>query len=165
MNWLARRAANRAHGERFRGLFWITIVAFCRALMIRTTQKIASHLFDHLHLAVKASGTTLDQGHIGCQAHPVDMTPGLEIVQGVKDYIKFSEPGHRELDVLDVGMMCFELHIGIETCRRFLGDLESALADESSPTKALDFLICSWRKRNWRLRLLRSMVSRSTMQT
>ena len=81
------------------------------------------HLFYDLYLSLKASCPALDQGHIGRQAHLVDVSPRLQIIQRIEHNIKTLKPIDVELGVFDIGMMRFERHVGVELCGRLFGDL------------------------------------------
>jgi hypothetical protein len=165
MNWLTGCASDCTNGKRFRYLFLIAVVAFCPALL------------DYLDLTVKAHCTALDQRDVGCEAHLVDMAAGVEIVQGIEDEVEGLEPFNVELGVFDVGVAGGEGDGGVEFGSGFFGDLGGWRAKVSEcavglgnvawaagrRTIAFGFLICSCLKRNWRLRLLRSIVSRSIM--
>ena len=99
------------------------------------------------------------------------MPARINVVEGVEDDVKSLEPRDVESGVLDVVVIGFDRNIGVEGVRRLFGNLlecqraySLTLATSTGArTNAFDFLMCSLRNRNWRLRLLRSMVSRSTM--
>jgi hypothetical protein len=99
------------------------------------------------------------------------MATSIQIIESVEDDIERGEPVDVKLGIFDVGMVCFQLRIGAEllgdVLRYLQGMSETCTRCDIFPldklTSAFDFLICSWRNRNWRFRLLRSMVSRSTM--
>lgn len=104
------------------------------------------------------------------------MAASLQVVQGIENNIEGSKPILIELAVLDIGMVGLELCIWLELVRDFFCDLsmEGNITVSISGqcrgtgfvdirTRDLDFLICSTLKRNWRFRLLRSIVSRSMM--
>lgn len=135
-----------------------------------------SYLDDDLDLAVEACGAALNQRDAGSQTHLVDMAAGVKVVKRIEDEIEGLEPCDVELRVLDVAVVGLDLDVGVELGGRLFGDLvalgvstQAAIGGEKGAkwkrTSAFDFLMCSLRKRNWRLRLLRSMVSRSTMWT
>ena len=102
-----------------------------------------------MNLAIEARSTTLNQGHVCCQAHFVDMPPCIKIVQCIEDDIEALKPFYIELRVLDVGMVRLELNMRIEFCCALFGNLgEEVNIDDPndrmrSPTIALDFLMCS----------------------
>lgn len=70
-------------------------------------------------MSVEASGATLNQRYVGSQAHFVDVPPGVEVIQGVKDDSKASEPRHVEVRFFDVCVMSHNFDIWVE----FLGSL------------------------------------------
>ena len=68
MDWLAWCAPNRAHGERFWCLLWITIVALRQALggisCAHIVEEWRHYLLDYLYVAKEPSGTTVNQGNV-----------------------------------------------------------------------------------------------------
>ena len=98
-----------------------------------------------------------------------------EVVQCVKDQVKASEPSDIKLGLLDICMDRSDFDIGVksrgslgcylhDTSRRedTIGLRTAVHAEwESRRTKALLCLMSFFLKRNWRLRLERSIVSRS----
>ena len=89
--------------------------------------------------------------------------------KSVEDHRETLEPLHVELRILNVCMMSFQPHVRVEFVRCILCHLYvirqccyTSLVC-SQLTKAFDFLMCSCLKRNCRFKLLRSMVSRSTI--
>ena len=180
MNGLRRRASDCADGEGLGRVFGGAVVAFGFALAPLVSRPISpalqirvAHSLDDLDLSVEASRATLYQRDIGRQAHFVDVPPRIQIIQRVEDDAEALEPRDIELAVLDVVVVRYDADVGVEpACRLFgnLSDCQRKLCDVVPSqvfrrTNALDFLICSLRNRNWRLRLLRSMVSRSTTCT
>lgn len=113
MDGLAWRASNRADGEGLWRLLWGAIVA-CR-----------NTLLDDLDIAVESCGTTLNQGHIRRQAHPVHVPSGLEIVERIEDDIEVFEPSGVELRVFDVRMVRDDLDLGVEGLRSIFGNLST----------------------------------------
>lgn len=130
---------------------------------------MALDLQNDLDLTVESSCSALDQRHTGSQTHFIDMSPRFKVVKSIEDEVEALEPVDVELRVFDVCVMRFELDVRIELGSGLFGNLRESCepkitrAGHPFPTKALDFLMCSCRKRNWRLRLLRSIVSRSTI--
>lgn len=93
-----------------------------------------AYLLDGLDLAKEAGRATLNQGDVRSQAHLVDISAGFEVVEGVKDNVESLIPLNIELRVLDVCMICHELHIRIEPLRRLLRNLlQSAAARHLQP--------------------------------
>ena len=90
MNGLTRRAADRADGKGLGRLLGNAVVASRDALL------------DDLYVAVEARSATLDQRHIGEQAHLVDVPPCIQVIQRVEDNIETAEPLQIELRVFDV---------------------------------------------------------------
>ena len=74
-------------------------------------------------MAIEARSTTLNQGHICCQTHFVDMPSCVKIIQGIEDDIEALKPFDVELRVLDVGMMRLELYVRVEFCRALFCNL------------------------------------------
>ena len=97
------------------------------------------------------------------------MSSSIDIIERIEDEFEAGKPVDVELRILNIGMICLQLDVRVEFAGAFLCDLWFVGLEHGlkrglvARTKALDFLMCSWRKRNWRLRLLRSIVSRSTM--
>ena len=90
---LTGRTSDCADGKRLRDFFRIAVVAFCPALL------------DNLDLAIEAHRTTLDQGHVGCEAHLVDVAAGIEVVEGIEDEREGLKPFDIELGIFDIGML------------------------------------------------------------
>lgn len=137
---------------------------------LKKLEFLVAHPLDDLDLAVEARGATLNQWHAGRQTHFVDMAARIHIVERVEDETEGLKPHDVELGVLDVVVVCDDVNIGVELGSRLFRNLSGGQRMPSHvcgcsgcPTSAFDFLMCSLRNRNWRLRLLRSMVSRSTM--
>ena len=78
---------------------------------------------DDLNLAIEARSTTLNQGHVCCQAHFVDMPSCVKIIQCIEDDIEALKPFYVELRILDVGMVRLELYVRIELCRALFCNL------------------------------------------
>ena len=78
---------------------------------------------DDLNLAIEARSTTLNQGHVCCQTHFVDMPSCVKIIQRIKDDIEALKPFYIELRVLNVGMVRLKLDVRIEFCRALFGNL------------------------------------------
>jgi hypothetical protein len=81
-----------------------------------------------LNLAIEPSSAALDQGHICSQAHFVDMSSGVQIIQGIKDNPELTEPRDSEFVVLDIGMMGDDLHVWIEPFGNLFRNLFCLLA-------------------------------------
>ena len=156
MNRLARCAPNGTNRKTF-GSFLGGAIVTCRL-----------SLLNDLNLTIESGRATLDQGNIGSQTHLVDMTSCFQVIQSVEDHRKTLKPLHVEPRILNIGMISFQIHRRVELVRRILCYLNSfvnALVCPRfvQPTKAFDFLMCSCLKRNCLLRLLKSIVSRSTI--
>ena len=97
------------------------------------------------------------------------MPSSIQIVQSVEYEVESFEPSDVELRIFYVGVMCFELNVRIELRGGLFRNLirRISMARDALKmvvlTNALDFLMCSCLKRNCRFRLLKSMVSRSTI--
>ena len=127
MYWLAWGTSDRADREAFRNLLRIAIVAFGFTLSLSIGNLPAvpgsTYLFDDLYLPVKASCSTLDQGHIRGQTHLVDMSSCIEIVQRIEHQIKALKPFDIETRVFNVRMVRFELDMRVELRGGIFGDL------------------------------------------
>lgn len=99
---LAWCTSNRADWIALWGLLWRAIVASSDTLL------------DHLNLPIEARSTTLNQWHICSQTHLVHMPPSIEIIEGIENNGKCSEPVGVELRVLDIGMMRHDFDVGVE---------------------------------------------------
>ncbi len=158
MDGLAGSTANSADRKALGDILDRAVVASCHTLL------------DDLHLTVESSGTTLYERYVGCKAHLVDMPSCINIIEGVEYQLEGGKPRHTEFGVFNVGMMRNNLDGRIEFLCHLFCDLDTSQFPRDicktirvgQHTNALDFLICSWRKRNWRFRLLKSIVSRST---
>jgi hypothetical protein len=102
VDWLTRRTSNCANGKRLRHFLRITIVAFCPTFL------------NDLDLTVEAHGATLDQGHVGGEAHLVHVAAGVEVVEGIEDEGEGLKPFYVELGVFDVGVVGGEGDGGVE---------------------------------------------------
>lgn len=157
MDSLIGCAANSAHGERLGGLFGSAIVTRRDALL------------DGLNLTVETGCATLNEWYISSQAHFIHVPSCFQVIEGIENDAEVAEPRNSEFIVLDIGMMRDDLDFGIESLRSLFSNLFVLVNDGFCAlprvrlTKDLDFLICSCRKRNCRLRLDRSIVSRSTI--
>jgi hypothetical protein len=146
-------ANRKALWSRFR----VAVVALCFAL------------FYHLHLPIEASCSALNKWNIRCKTHSIDMSSRVQIVKGIENDRVFLEEFNIVLRILDVSVIGFEFNVRVELCSSLFCNLLCISMTITSPssllirTKALDFLICSCRNKNCRLRLLRSIVSRSIM--
>ena len=76
-----------------------------------------------LHLPIEPGCPTLDQRYIRSQAHLVDMAPSIKVVQRIEDKIEPFEPADVELRIFYVGMMRFELDMGVKFCSGFFRNL------------------------------------------
>ena len=85
---------------------------------------IDNNLDDDLDLPVESSCTTLNQGNICRQAHPVNMSSSIEIVERIEDEIESLEPVDIEFGVFDIGMMRFKFDVRIEFGGCFFRDLK-----------------------------------------
>lgn len=111
VNRLARRASDGADGEGFGRLLGRAVVA-CRHA-----------LFDDLNLAVEASCSAFNQGHICGEAHFIDMSSRLQIIQCIEYNAKLSKPCNGKVVIFNVGMMGDDFDIWIELFGSFLCDL------------------------------------------
>ena len=82
-----------------------------------------------LDLAVEAGSTTFDQWDVCGKAHAVDVTAGIEVVEGVEDDDKLAEPVDIELWILDVCVVCLDLDIWIELGSGLASDQSFGLLD------------------------------------
>lgn len=130
MDGLRRGASNGADRERLGRVFWRAVVAFGFALSPPISMHSAkmrevrvAHPLDDLDLAVEACGAALDQRDVGCEAHPVDMSARIQIVERVEDKAEALEPRDVELVILDVVVVCYDAHIGVELGGRLFGNL------------------------------------------
>lgn len=112
MNWLAWRAADRANRICLvGGVLARAIVAFSRAGN------------DDLSLTIVSSSSAFDQRNSGLDAHAVDVSPRLKVVQRIEDDVEALKPFYIELRVFDVGMMCFNLDVRVEAASGLFRDL------------------------------------------
>lgn len=82
-----------------------------------------AHPLDDLDLAVEASSTALNQWYVGRQAHLVDMSARIQVVQRVEDEVEALEPRDVELVVFDVVVVCYDVNIGVELGSRLFRNL------------------------------------------
>lgn len=82
-----------------------------------------AYLLNDLNLTIEASGSTFDQGYIGCKAHLVHMSSCGDVIQRIKHNVKGPEPRDVELGIHDVCMIGLELCVRPELLRNFLGNL------------------------------------------
>jgi hypothetical protein len=82
-----------------------------------------------LDLAIEAGSATLDQGDVCGKAHTIDVTAGIEVVEGVENDDKLAEPVDIELGVLDVCVMCLDLDVWVELGSGLAGDQSFGLLD------------------------------------
>ena len=121
MDGLARGAANRAHWKRLGRLLGRAVVAGGDALL------------DNLGLAVEARRAALDQRHIGRQAHAIDVSPCIEIVERVEDNLEVAEPRNVELGVFDVAVVRDDFDVRIESAGSFRRNLRLLAFLSGSP--------------------------------
>jgi hypothetical protein len=81
-----------------------------------------------LYLSVETRRAALDQGYIRRQAHFVDMTSRLQVVKRIEYDRKAFKPANVELWVLDIGMMRFDLDLGVELSGGLLRNLIPVLS-------------------------------------
>jgi hypothetical protein len=74
-------------------------------------------------LAIEASSATLNQRNIGCEAHPVDMSARIQIVQCIEDEAESLEPRDVELAILDVVVVGYDADVGVELAGRLFRNL------------------------------------------
>ncbi len=110
VNGLARCASDRTDRKRFGSLLWCAVVACCDALL------------DDLGLSVESRRATLNQWHVGCQTHFIDVAARFQIVQCVEDNLEITEPSDSKLFVLDICVVCGNIDIGVEPLGGFLGN-------------------------------------------
>jgi hypothetical protein len=82
-----------------------------------------THFDDDLCMTLEARSSTIDHGHVRCNAHLVEVPPRADIVEGVEDDIELLEEVDIEPGVFDVRVIRFDLDIGIEFSRRLFCDL------------------------------------------
>ena len=128
MYWLAWGTSYCTHRKTLRGLLWIAIVAFrftltISALVLQLLIPVNYNLHNDLDLPVEPCCTTLDQGNFRRQAHPIDMSSSIQIIERIEDEIESLEPIEIELGIFDVGMVCFKLDVRVKFPGRFLCDL------------------------------------------
>lgn len=92
-----------------------------------------SYLLDDLNLAIKSRSPTLNQGHVGREAHPVHMPPGIKIIQGIENNVERPEPVDIELAIFDICMIRLKFGVGLELMRDLFGYL-------FSPPRMSDYL-------------------------
>lgn len=83
------------------------------------------HLLDHLHLPIESRCPALDQRHVCRQAHPVHMSPRIQIVQRIENDCEGLEPVDIELRIFDIGVMRLDLDIRVEFAGGFFRDLSA----------------------------------------
>src|SRR6185437_13587603 len=98
MNRLARCAPNGTDRKGLGRFLWCAVVAGSDSLL------------DNLDLTVEPSRTTLDQRNICSNAHLVDMSASIQVVQRIEYHREALEPIDVELRILDIRMMRLELH-------------------------------------------------------
>jgi len=123
MDGLRGCASDGAYGEGLGRGFRRAVVAFGFAPL------------DNLDLSIEAGRATLDQRHIGGKAHPVDMSPRIEVVQRIEDEAEALEPRDVELAILDVVVVRNDADVGIELAGRLfrnqcLGLLDVLIAEQ-----------------------------------
>jgi len=78
---------------------------------------------DDLHLSVEAGCAAFDQRDVCRNAHLIHVSARIDIVQRVEYKCEALIPLDIELGVFDVGMVGFDLDIGVEFPGGFLCDL------------------------------------------
>lgn len=111
MDRLTWRTSDGANWEGLGCFLWCAIITGRNAFL------------DNLNLTIESCRTTFDQRNICSNTHLVDMSPGIQIVQSIEDHCKALEPIDIELRILDVGMMCLQLHIRVEPVCSIFGNL------------------------------------------
>ena len=81
-----------------------------------------SHLDDGLDLPKISLCTALNDGHTCSKCHPIDMFPGVGVVQGAHDDVKFRKPIGVEALLLDVRADGLDVDEGVECGSRASGD-------------------------------------------
>jgi hypothetical protein len=74
-------------------------------------------------LPVEASGATLDQRNIGREAHLVNMSPRIQIIQRIENKAETLEPRDVELAILDVVVVRYDVDVGVELASRLFRNL------------------------------------------
>jgi hypothetical protein len=74
-------------------------------------------------LPLEASGPTLNQVYARRQAHLVDVTPRIEIVESVEDDSEALEEVDVELGIFDVRVVRFDFDVWVELSGGLLGNL------------------------------------------
>lgn len=83
------------------------------------------------------------------------------IIQGINGKCKLLKIFNTKCCMLNVTMVSHNFTIGIKRKGRGFGNLETKYLKKIEQTMALLCPTCCWRKRNWRFKLLTSMVSKS----
>jgi hypothetical protein len=125
---LARRAPDGAHWKALGHRFLVAFVALGYSLPKLGVDSLDCRLgvanpHDRLNLALVSRGSALDQRDIRSQAHAVDMSPGIHVVECIEDQTKALEPLDVEARVLDVRVDSFDLDVGVELARGLLRNL------------------------------------------
>lgn len=79
-------------------------------------------------MAIEASRATLDQRNIGSQAHLVDMSPRIQVIQRIENDLEGPKPRHIELRIFDVVMVRLDVDVGVEASRGVFCNLYFGLA-------------------------------------
>lgn len=111
MDRLTWSASDGADWEGFRRRPGRAVVASCHALL------------DDLNLALESCCPGIDQGNVSGQAHSIDVTSRINVVQGVERQFETSKPLDVELWILDICVVRNDLDVRIELLRRILGHL------------------------------------------
>lgn len=82
-----------------------------------------TNLFDNLNLPIEPCSPTLDKRNISSQTHPIDMSPRIQIIEGVEHNVESLEPFDVKVQILDVCMVGLQLNVWIEFPSGFLRDL------------------------------------------
>ena len=93
-----------------------------------------------MYLSVETRRAALDQGYIRRQAHFVDMTSRLQVVKRIEYDRKAFEPANVELWVLDIGMVRFDLDVGVEFSGGLLRNLRYPFCQSVIISQSVQFL-------------------------
>ena len=93
-----------------------------------------------MYLSVETRRAALDQGYIRRQAHFVDMTSRLQVVKRIEYDCKSFEPANVELWVLDIGMVRFDLDVGVELSGGLLCNLRCPFCQSITTLQLVQFL-------------------------
>ena len=91
-------------------------------------------------MSVETRRAALDQGYIRRQAHFVDMTSRLQVVKRIEYDREAFEPANVELWVLDIGMMRFNLDVGVKLSGGLLRNLRYPFCQSVITLQLVQFL-------------------------